>query len=47
MRLMSHKRVDSSSLFLSLSLCVSLSLSLSLSLCPPPVDHDIGVEPLI
>ena len=45
----SHKRVDSSSLFLSLSLslCVSLSLSLSLSLCPPPVDHDIGVEPLI
>ena len=26
----SHKRVDSSSLFLSLSLCVSLSLSLSL-----------------
>ena len=41
----SHKRVDSSSLFLSLSLCVSLSLSLSL--CPPPVDHDIGVEPLI
>ena len=43
----SHKRVDSSSLFLSLSLCVSLSLSLSLSVCPPPVDHDIGVEPLI
>ena len=41
----SHKRVDSSSLFLSLSL--SVSLSLSLSLCPPPVDHDIGVEPLI
>ena len=41
----SHKRVDSSSLFLSLSLCVSLSLSLSV--CPPPVDHDIGVEPLI
>ena len=41
----SHKRVDSSSLFLSLSVC--LSLSLSLSLCPPPVDHDIGVEPLI
>ena len=41
----SHKRVDSSSLFLSLSL--SLCLSLSLSLCPPPVDHDIGVEPLI
>ena len=39
----SHKRVDSSSLFLSLS----LSVSLSLSLCPPPVDHDIGVEPLI
>ena len=29
----SHKRVDSSSLFLSLSLSVSLSLSLSLSLC--------------
>ena len=28
----SHKRVDSSSLFLSLSLCVSLSLSLSLCL---------------
>ena len=27
----SHKRVDSSSLFLSLSLCLSLSLSLSLS----------------
>ena len=27
----SHKRVDSSSLFLSLSLCVSLSLSLCLS----------------
>ena len=39
----SHKRVDSSSLFLSLTLC----LSLSLSVCPPPVDHDIGVEPLI
>ena len=43
----SHKRVDSSSLFLSLSLSLCLSLSLSLSLCPPPVDHDIGVEPLI
>ena len=28
----SHKRADSSSLFLSLSLCVCLSLSLSLSL---------------
>ena len=41
----SHKRVDSSSLFLSLSLCVSLSLSLSL--CPPLDDHDMGVEPLI
>ena len=41
----SHKRVDSSSLFLSLSPCVCLCLSLSL--CPPPVDHDIGVEPLI
>ena len=32
-------------LFLSLSL--SLCVCLSLSLCPPPVDHDIGVEPLI
>ena len=31
----SHKRVDSSSLFLSLTLC----LSLSLSVCPPPVDQ--------
>ena len=41
----SHKRVDSSSLFLSLSLCVCVCVSLSL--CPPPVDHDIGVEPLI
>ena len=37
----SHKRVDSSSLFLSLSLSVSLSLS------TPVDDHDIGVEPLI
>ena len=37
----SHKRVDSSSLFLSLSLCVSLSLSLSLSVCPPLDNHEI------
>ena len=29
------------SFFLSVCVCVSLSL------CPPPVDHDIGVEPLI
>ena len=35
----SHKRVDSSSLFLSLSVCLCLSL------CPPLDDHDIGVEP--
>ena len=42
-----HKRVDSSSLFLSLSLCLCLSVSLSLSLWPPLDDHDIGVEPLI
>ena len=35
----SHKRVDSSSLFLSLSLCDSLSLSLSL--CPPLDNHEI------
>ena len=35
----SHKRADSSSLFLSLSLCVSLSLSLSL--CPPLDNHEI------
>ena len=41
----SHKRVDSSSLFLSLSLSVclslSLSVSLSLSLCPPLDNHEI------
>ena len=33
----SHKRVDSSSLFLSLSPCVCLSLSL----CPPLDNHEI------
>ena len=41
----SHKRVDSSSLFL--SVCVCVCVCLSLSLCPPLDDHDMGVEPLI
>ena len=37
----SHKRVDSSSLFLSLSLSLCVSLSLSLSVCPPLDNHEI------